>query len=217
MSSERPEETLTYEEEFKRRVIKSVKKPKEHKKKETVTSNSSYREVIDNLKNACISNPSADQQSSASLTNFSFNNVNVSDYKYEDAYSDDSDREMLDDLEAELLGETGPVRGKGGDGGVSAGEIGRRINLSARTQNEIVNSEKKTEKRVSNQGRDDRATVEQVLDPRTRLILFKLLSNGFLSEIDGMCDVVDVIVVISFFFWHFIFLIIFFFIACCSF
>jgi RIO kinase 1 len=34
-------------------------------------------------------------------------------------------------------------------------------------------------------GRDDRATVEQVMDPRTRMILFKLLSTGFLKEIHG--------------------------------
>ena len=34
-------------------------------------------------------------------------------------------------------------------------------------------------------GRDDRATVEQVMDPRTRMILFKLLSTGFLEEIHG--------------------------------
>lgn len=31
----------------------------------------------------------------------------------------------------------------------------------------------------------DRATIEQVMDPRTRLILFKLLNKGFMSEIDG--------------------------------
>jgi RIO kinase 1 len=34
-------------------------------------------------------------------------------------------------------------------------------------------------------GRDDRATVEQVMDPRTRLILFKLLSSNVISEING--------------------------------
>ena len=34
-------------------------------------------------------------------------------------------------------------------------------------------------------GRDDRSTVEQVMDPRTRMILFKLLSTGFLEEIHG--------------------------------
>jgi RIO kinase 1 len=34
-------------------------------------------------------------------------------------------------------------------------------------------------------GRDDRATVEQVLDPRTRLVLFRLLAQGFISSING--------------------------------
>jgi RIO kinase 1 len=34
-------------------------------------------------------------------------------------------------------------------------------------------------------GRDDRATTEQVLDPRTRLMLFKLMSSGVLTEING--------------------------------
>ena len=31
----------------------------------------------------------------------------------------------------------------------------------------------------------DRATTEQVLDPRTRMILFKLLNRGFITEING--------------------------------
>lgn len=31
----------------------------------------------------------------------------------------------------------------------------------------------------------DRATVEQVLDPRTRMILFKLLARGTVVSIDG--------------------------------
>lgn len=31
----------------------------------------------------------------------------------------------------------------------------------------------------------DRATVEQVLDPRTRMILFKMLTRGIISEING--------------------------------
>jgi len=31
----------------------------------------------------------------------------------------------------------------------------------------------------------DRATVEQVMDPKTRIILFKLLNRGFISEING--------------------------------
>lgn len=31
----------------------------------------------------------------------------------------------------------------------------------------------------------DRATVEQVLDPRTRIILFKMLNRGIFYEING--------------------------------
>ena len=68
-------------------------------------------------------------------------------------------------------------------GGMS--DLGKKINLSARVENEIVRSEKKGEKRNNFQDRADRATSEQVLDPRTRLILFKLLNSGYLSEIDG--------------------------------
>ena len=33
--------------------------------------------------------------------------------------------------------------------------------------------------------RKDRATVEQVLDPRTKMILFKLLNKGIITEING--------------------------------
>ncbi len=33
--------------------------------------------------------------------------------------------------------------------------------------------------------KSDRATMEQVMDPRTRMILFKLLNRGFISEING--------------------------------
>lgn len=35
------------------------------------------------------------------------------------------------------------------------------------------------------QGRDDRATTEMVMDPRTRLVLFKMLNKGLLQEIHG--------------------------------
>jgi serine/threonine-protein kinase RIO1 len=31
----------------------------------------------------------------------------------------------------------------------------------------------------------DRATVEQALDPRTRMVLFKMISRGFLTEVNG--------------------------------
>jgi len=42
-----------------------------------------------------------------------------------------------------------------------------------------------TTKRILTTDRNDRATTEQCLDPRTRLILFKLISRGFLEQVDG--------------------------------
>jgi hypothetical protein len=107
---------------------------------------------------------------------------------------DDDDEEdtknfAFDELETELMGEragfaassSGAVSGHGGGGG--GGKI--KLNLGSKVSNEINTSEKKANKKNNNQGRDDRATQEQVLDPRTRLILFKLLNSGFLNEIDG--------------------------------
>ena len=39
--------------------------------------------------------------------------------------------------------------------------------------------------RIRSKDKADRATTEQVLDPRTRMILFKLLNRGFITEING--------------------------------
>ena len=60
-----------------------------------------------------------------------------------------------------------------------------KMNFSQRTANDMVSSEKASSKQPKHQGRDDRATSEQVMDPRTRLMLFKMLNSGFLSDIDG--------------------------------
>ena len=75
--------------------------------------------------------------------------------------------------------------GTAGNASTSLSLPSKRINLSNRVENDITRSEKKGEKKIRTQGRDDRATSEQVMDPRTRLILFKMLSSGFLMEIDG--------------------------------
>lgn len=62
----------------------------------------------------------------------------------------------------------------------------KNMNLSHSVANSVAKMEVlETHKRTLNQGRDDRATMEQVLDPRTRMILFKLLSRGFLEKVDG--------------------------------
>ncbi|KAF0692947.1 Aste57867_16032 [Aphanomyces stellatus] len=39
--------------------------------------------------------------------------------------------------------------------------------------------------RTKHTGRDDRATTEQVLDPRTRMMLYRMLNQGIVSEING--------------------------------
>lgn len=60
------------------------------------------------------------------------------------------------------------------------------LSLSHSVANSVAKMQDlEVKKRSLTQGRDDRATSEQVLDPRTRLILFKLLSRGFLSTVDG--------------------------------
>jgi RIO kinase 1 len=98
-------------------------------------------------------------------------------------YDDYDDDKGFDEIESTLLKDD--IYGNVKYNLSSGADLGKKINLTTRIQNDITRSEKKGEKRSSNYGRDDRATSEQVLDPRTRLILFKLLSNGFLTEIDG--------------------------------
>lgn len=52
--------------------------------------------------------------------------------------------------------------------------------------NSLVESERRMENdRIRTKDKHDRATAEQVMDPRTRMILFKLLNRGLISEING--------------------------------
>ena len=58
--------------------------------------------------------------------------------------------------------------------------------LSSTASSSLVGASRKAEQsRVRNKDKSDRATAEQVLDPRTRMILFKLLSRGSIKEIHG--------------------------------
>eukprot|EP00613_Pedinella_sp_CCMP2098_P042149 CAMPEP_0171776060 /NCGR_PEP_ID=MMETSP0991-20121206/56915_1 /TAXON_ID=483369 /ORGANISM="non described non described, Strain CCMP2098" /LENGTH=693 /DNA_ID=CAMNT_0012382419 /DNA_START=8 /DNA_END=2089 /DNA_ORIENTATION=- len=105
-----------------------------------------------------------------------------------DDYDDDEDNEDGDfgGLEASLMGE----KGVGGGGSLSAALekslTAGKMNLDQRMVNDLASADKLAgQARAKHQGRDDRATSEQVMDPRTRLMLFKLLNSGFLSEIDG--------------------------------
>lgn len=52
--------------------------------------------------------------------------------------------------------------------------------------NTLLESNRKAEAdRYRSKDKHDRATAEQVMDPRTRMILFKLLSRGLITEING--------------------------------
>lgn len=53
------------------------------------------------------------------------------------------------------------------------------------TTNMLINRRNREERTVKMKDKSDRATIEQVLDPRTRIILFKLLNKGYLTEING--------------------------------
>jgi len=96
----------------------------------------------------------------------------------------DNDR-GFDEIESALLKEEMHFSSSKSSMLLHSTQLDQKLNLTVRVQNDITRSEKKGERRANYHGRDDRATSEQVLDPRTRLILFKLLSNGFLEEIDG--------------------------------
>ncbi|KAM8966449.1 serine/threonine-protein kinase RIO1 [Pelodytes ibericus] len=61
-----------------------------------------------------------------------------------------------------------------------------KLNLSDSVMNKVT--EKSRQKEADGyriKDKSDRATVEQVLDPRTRMILFKMLTRGVISEING--------------------------------
>jgi len=57
--------------------------------------------------------------------------------------------------------------------------------ISHQVMNSIKGSLKKDNQVTKNKDKKDRATVEQVLDPRTRVILVKMLNKKMIREING--------------------------------
>lgn len=109
---------------------------------------------------------------------------NENAYTYDDEEEEGADDlDFYDDLEDEL---TGGASGMGLSLSGSAQAGSAKMNLSHAVSNSVTKMEHmESSKRASHTGRDDRATSEQCLDPRTRLLLFRLLSSGFLELIDG--------------------------------
>ena len=100
----------------------------------------------------------------------------------EDIYSDEEDADWERDLARFEATRKGAL--KNVSGGQGSGKSTSSFGLSQRARNDIARGEK-VSKRQNHQGRDDRATTEQVMDPRTRLLLFKMLSSGVFKEMDG--------------------------------
>ena len=69
---------------------------------------------------------------------------------------------------------------------INLGAIELPVHVSTTASSSLVGATKKAEEsRFKTKDKSDRATSEQVLDPRTRMILFKLLSRRTVSEIHG--------------------------------
>lgn len=104
---------------------------------------------------------------------------------------DDDDDDLLDyDDDDELYEYEQDLNSSCGGGSIMSSQKNhlsdKNMNLSHSVSNSVIKMEHmETTKRSSHTGRDDRATSEQCLDPRTRLLLFRLLSSGFLELIDG--------------------------------
>jgi len=133
----------------------------------------------------------------------------------EDSYFDDSEDEDDDDdedmeeirrrmtsmrSERDVNQSTGKIRAGGGGGGVGAGgsdggknlKFLNKIFVGEYQPNAALNSKVTNELHVANKAdkmktkdKSHRATTEQVLDPRTRMIMFKMLGRNFVTEING--------------------------------
>jgi hypothetical protein len=112
------------------------------------------------------------------------------------AAADDDDDEDEGDKHAEYdsYGGGGVGGGGGGGGGGKAARAVARVGdahtgsaaVGSAAANSIRSSERKAETaRNVGLSREGRATAEGVLDPRTRMILFKLLSAGHIASIHG--------------------------------
>jgi hypothetical protein len=109
---------------------------------------------------------------------------NLDDYDY-DEEDDDDDYYDYDEHD-------NPIVGGGGSStsvmtvAAAAASSNKKMNFSHAVGNTVTKMQDlEVKKRTLHTSRDDRATSEQCLDPRTRLMLFKMLSNGMLDEIDG--------------------------------
>lgn len=124
-----------------------------------------------------------DQGASAPMQESTEKDLVIREEEEDDDY-DDAD--LYDELEEELAGGGVLSLANTNKGSNMSGAGSAKMNLSHSVSNSVTKMQQlETSKQTSHTGRDDRATSEQCLDPRTRLLLFRLLSTGFLELIDG--------------------------------
>ncbi|KAG2497105.1 hypothetical protein HYH03_004696 [Edaphochlamys debaryana] len=83
-----------------------------------------------------------------------------------------------------------PHGGGGGGGAVLDDPLEALAGVSARVSSSVANvvrttAARQSAARIGNKDKSDRATVEQAIDPRTRMVLFKMLNRGLFAEING--------------------------------
>ena len=105
----------------------------------------------------------------------------------EDNYYDDDEDEDFEDNDEDYYGyddDDAPVVAGSKQHNNSSNMM--KSLVSHAVQNSVTKMQHQEQtKRTLTTDRNDRATTEQCLDPRTRLILFKLISRGFLDHVDG--------------------------------
>jgi len=134
----------------------------------------------------CLKN-SIETKSQSQLSSKKKESIDNFNTRESEEHDDDFDYDSYDDEEtgAFSLTTTGKNLAKASSN-VDISTKKMNLSISHSVANSIERKEKKRNQQQSNHtGRDDRATSEQVMDPRTRMILFKLLSSGFLQYVDG--------------------------------
>lgn len=140
--------------------------------------------------------------------------VDEDEYYEQDDYSDDSDLDEYYDYadggyqKSNQNAQFGANRGGGGHANSQANsnkvtsfqpseklfkKYTNKINVErfeGHLPNQAINTLRESDRRADadrfrSKDKHDRATAEQVMDPRTRMILFKLLNRGTISEING--------------------------------
>jgi len=106
----------------------------------------------------------------------------------EDEYDDDDYTEFIDDSSVAGTGSSGGRVGGGSSvrSAPSSSSSSSSSSVSVSVRNSVLESSKKLlASRIRVKDKADRATAEQVLDPRTRTMLNKFINNGTLTNIHG--------------------------------